>query len=186
MKPLNEKQQHVVDCMVKGVTTNCQQLLLCIGGPGTGKTFMVNRLDYVLKQLGSTGIKPTAFMGVAAANFPGASTICTMFSINPTHALGKKTLKPLDIADRRRLKLVLGNPDIIVVDEVSTLTPDYMSHIDQRLRELYIDDKLFGAVDGRFLPIATNSTYKLVRRGRQESKSFKRICPKIHWIPSII
>ena len=91
-------------------------------------------------------------MGVAAVNIDG-NTIWTFFDLKTIPKDASTTIKPLDEQDLHDLRVRLGvDPDegktkaIVIIDEVSMVTPTVLAMIDARLRQATGVELPFGGV----------------------------------------
>jgi hypothetical protein len=129
-------------------------LLLICGGPGNGKSKLVETLDGVASLMDAGTQVKTAYLGVAAVNI-GGSSMCSLFDI-PTERRNrkdgpdiKKVILPWD--KKKKLKFIkrydIDKISCIVVDEVSTLQPYMLAYLSARLMELLPESgKDFGGV----------------------------------------
>ena len=76
-------------------------LVLIHGGPGVGKTFLLNMFKKMLEAT-SVGCVSTAYMGVAASIVPGSETLCSLFCIpvEEKGAVKDKSLKQLTTVEQ--------------------------------------------------------------------------------------
>jgi hypothetical protein len=120
------------------------------GPPGTGKSAAIATLEAIMVQRGHGGLLKTAWTGVAAALLATPLgigwTLCKIFGINP---LGKKKKKGAEdttpggtvaAMSDKAVELFLRNAPkdlrVLVIDEVSVVTPIILATIDARLRHL--------------------------------------------------
>jgi hypothetical protein len=118
-------------------------LLLVCGGPGNGKSKLVESLDDIALLMNAGMQVKTAFLGVAAVNI-GGSSMCSLFDI-PTERRNreggpdiKKVILPWS---EEKKKKFISTYDIekiscIVVDEISTVKPYMLAYLSARLIEL--------------------------------------------------
>ena len=118
-------------------------LLLVCGGPGNGKSKLVETLDDIALLMNAGTQVKTAFLGVAAVNI-GGSSMCSLFDV-PTERRNreggpdiKKVILPWS---EEKKKKFISTYDIekiscIVVDEISTLKPYMLAYLSARLMEL--------------------------------------------------
>lgn len=136
--------------------------LLIQGGPGTGKTHTMNVVDRILRirarlqanvamqvenQAGSvyqsTGsMMAVAPTGVAASHLRGGRTVHNLLVIRQRSSSNRNEMQQRRIDDTRRriLKKRLESAVFILVDEVSMLSPAFLSKIDARLKEMFADN----------------------------------------------
>jgi len=126
-------------------------LLIC-GGPGNGKSKLVETFDGMSKCMDVGSLVKTAYVGGAAVNINGSS-LMGLFDI-PVIQKGKdeETKKSRIIpwnGDKRKAfkkRYDLERISCIVVDEISTVKPYMLAYLNARLMDLYPDSggKLFG------------------------------------------
>jgi len=161
------------------------------GGPGTGKSFLTKRIKKLSERF-NVNVECMAMTGIAGGIMPGGSTchhklslpVCDM-NENP------KLLKPEKV-NQLQHRIKSDSLAMVIIDEISFITPGMLSVIETRLTELLgsedvESDKSFGGVAviimGDFfqLPPVPNDTLfaavinKLVRKkdvnkGSKESK----------------
>lgn len=111
------------------------------GGPGTGKTHVVN----LVQRLTDKPFLCSAFSGSAASNFPGGSTISNLLGLNlfnPDRQLSSATrLSALgannQLAKRNRLyRVYIAQAGVGVIDEISFLGATALTHYSNRLKDV--------------------------------------------------
>ena len=123
--------------------------LLIHGGPGTGKSFLANRVVKAAESLNLRVIS-MAFTGIAAGLIPGGDTCHHTLSINCGLSTSNypPPLRPEKVAELRRLL----NPDtlaMVIIDEISFIGPEMMAIVSRRLNEIvspHEPNKKFGSV----------------------------------------
>lgn len=112
------------------------------GSAGTGKTYILNQ--YV-KYLRERGIKPAvvAPTGIAASHL-GGMTIHSFFGLGIMEKISDEYLKQLFY--RRFLHNRLRNLKVLIVDEVSMVSPELFLSMDRILREFKHSAKPFGGI----------------------------------------
>jgi ATP-dependent DNA helicase PIF1 len=118
---LSEKQNYVIQCALRGMS------LLITGPAGTGKSFtlkhlitllMAQKRDVVIS--GSTGI---AALGI------GGATVNSLLGLglgtNPAEEIAAHVKRKQEIYDRWK------RMDVLVIDEISMITPDLFEKIDR-------------------------------------------------------
>ena len=117
------------------------KLFLLFGAAGTGKTLLIRRLEDAMDRLGLGRMALTAFAGSACVELGNAITTLSLLSIPLFY--GERELDPLtenqQIKFERYVGLIGSDLDqlrLLVVDEVSMISPALLHHMDQRLRTL--------------------------------------------------
>ena len=118
-------------------------LLIC-GGPGNGKSKLVETLDGMADAIRVGKPVKSAFLGIAAVNIAGSS-LCDIFDI-PTEFKGASSMdRIMPWGDRKlqrfKLKYDIEKVNCIVVDEISTVKPYVLNYLDARLRALFPERK---------------------------------------------
>ena len=130
----------------------CAPFLMVCGGPGNGKSTLVETFDGMSSCMNVGKLVKTAFVGGAAVNI-GGSSLLGLFDI-PIIEKGKgettsvlNRIKPWSDAKRKKFKLRydLDRISCIIVDEISTVKPYVLAYLNARLMELYPESgKPFG------------------------------------------
>ena len=112
------------------------------GEPGSGKTHLVN--EYV-SYLRSRGVEPsiTASTGIAATHI-GGMTIHSWSGIGIKNKLDKYDLDR--IASTKHVVKRIGRAKVLIIDEVSMLTPGTLSMVDAVCREIKQTEAPFGGM----------------------------------------
>jgi len=150
---VREHYRAVCDGRSQDERYNAPLLLVC-GGPGNGKSKLVETLDGVASLMDAGTQVKTAFLGVAAVNI-GGSSLCSLFDI-PTERRSrkdgpdiKKVILPWSYEKKKRfIKMYdIEKMSCIVVDEISTLHPYMLAYLSARLMELLPESgKDFGGI----------------------------------------
>lgn len=134
--------------------------LVVHGAAGTGKTFTIGRFVRILEDRG-IGIRCSAFTGVAASLLPGARTVHGLLSLSVRDTPSKKEMRkkgddqlplprlinaPNGAARLAILQARFENVEVILIDEMSMVSPAILAMIDQRLREIKGVDLPFGGL----------------------------------------
>jgi ATP-dependent DNA helicase PIF1 len=136
MNELNELQQYAINCMLANIN-------IYITGPGgTGKTYIINEVVKLLKQ-SRKKVGVTALTGIAATLL-NANTLHSFLGIG----LGDKSVEALTAIIKTRSLLLKRwkELDVLIIDEISMLSPilfDKLNLIAKAVRE---NDKPFGGI----------------------------------------
>jgi ATP-dependent exoDNAse (exonuclease V) alpha subunit len=116
--------------------------LFITGSAGTGKTVVLRQ---IIKDLTAAGqnVVTSAFTGLAALQLEG-STLSRLLGLGI--AKRKSDLRGSLFHVRMRTEENLGNADVLVIDEVSMLSGDYLELVDSVLRMALNKDKPFGGL----------------------------------------
>ena len=112
--------------------------LLVTGMPGTGKSFVIERICDMASRYKSGSVAATAFNGIAAVNIDG-TTLCKLLGIQVGERGTTKThVAPLSTDRLAEIRLTLQSTTIclLIVDEVSNLDSFCIANIDIRLRQI--------------------------------------------------
>lgn len=112
IKDYTPSQRRVADFVSQG------RNMVILGKPGTGKTELIRDIAERERKKGKT-VLMTASTGLAASSLDGGRTIHSV--------LGWKPKNPFPDLDRACA--LLSSADILIIDEVSMLTPGIMYHI---------------------------------------------------------
>lgn len=140
---LGTDQQAVYDCVMQGGNA------LISGPAGTGKSFLLERCVRDLRQQGKC-VAVTASTGIAALNV-GGSTIHSFLGTGLAGSLADLRQRRPNLDEKRHLDRRLGEIQVLVIDEVSMLTGDYVDMMDHwlgyaRQRRHHLDVQPFGGV----------------------------------------
>ena len=135
-------------------------ILLVTGGPGVGKSYVVDAIKQLAKEINAGYIQTTAFTGIAAVNIKG-ETINTTFNIRVGEGGKKKvsiqnnkeTVDELSHTQLQQFKadIDIRNLALLVIDEISTVTPKLLAIINARLQQAKYNEKPFGGVGIMFV-----------------------------------
>lgn len=112
------------------------------GEPGSGKTHTVNQYVAWLR---SCGIEPsiTASTGIAATHIAG-QTIHSWAGIGIRRTLSRYDLD--EISQKKNVVDRVVHAKVLIIDEVSMLSADTLSMVDQVCKEVRLDDRPFGGL----------------------------------------
>jgi hypothetical protein len=138
---LTLKQKEVASSIIDCVVGNVDQLMFLQGSAGTGKTFTVQVIVGELRHR-SMRCLISATTGIAAAQYEGGSTVHSLFCLDIDEAsggefrcnVGKGTVQA-------RYPFAVN---LIVIDEVSMLTPWVANRVSLTLRSLCENGEDFG------------------------------------------
>lgn len=112
------------------------------GAPGSGKTFTLNKyLDYLKKYGVSAAV--TAPTGIAASHISGM-TLHSFFGIGIKESLSQHDIE--NLTEKKYLWDRMKNLKVLVIDEVSMLSPKLFVSIDNILRTFKFSTEPFGGV----------------------------------------
>ena len=112
--------------------------LLVTGMPGTGKSFVVERVCDIANWLDSGHVATMAFNGIAAVNIDGG-TLCSLLSIPiPNGKDDHAPLPPLSTTKRNEISrtLLIDQLSLIIIDEISNVNAATMHAISKRFQQL--------------------------------------------------
>jgi hypothetical protein len=120
-------------------------MIQVVGAGGTGKTTL---LGVMRRHLPDGFMTVAAFTGVAATLVGfGARTLNSLMRFGVPKGTSRAFLnKPISTKQRAALQAIFSKSHLLVVDEVSMLSPDMLSAIDKRLRAALDRDRPFGGV----------------------------------------
>ncbi|AKF26001.1 hypothetical protein YH65_07385 [Sulfurovum lithotrophicum] len=112
------------------------------GSAGTGKTYLLNEYTQYLKErrIYPTVVAPT---GIAASHL-GGQTIHSFFALGIRESIDEGYVEFL--LDKKYLKTRFSKLDILIIDEVSMISPELFSSMDLILRGFKGTDVPFGGV----------------------------------------
>lgn len=153
---LNFEQQAAFDAIVKGSGN-----VLLTGNAGTGKSFVLKQAIQAL-QAQDQGVMVCATTGVASTLI-GGKTVHSALGINPFGNVKSNFSSMMSKFEN------ISQTDIIVIDEVSMMSPDLLDQIDHIFRKMFEHHKPFGGMRfvfvGDFLqlpPVEKNGPPKFV------------------------
>ena len=126
---LNEGQAAICRKFLDIIASGRQLLQVVQGGPGTGKTFLANKFLQKRKK----GCRRAAYTGIAASLISGR-TLHSLFGLRRKNADGLS----FDSVVKQRVVLrdEFKGVELLLIDEVSTLTASMLEEIDKKCREI--------------------------------------------------
>ena len=123
-------------------TLQTGQNVFLTGSPGTGKTFVINQyIDYLKKHGIESAI--TAPTGIAASHI-GGQTLHSFFGLGIRESLTAYDIE--NLSEKKPLWDRIKNLKVLIIDEVSMVSPEIFYAIDQILKTFKFSDKPFGGV----------------------------------------
>ena len=145
------------------------------GSAGTGKTFLLNKYTFYLK---SRKIIPTivAPTGIAASHLQG-QTIHSFFSLGIRSEIDDYYIESL--LEKKYLQTRFSKLKVLIVDEISMVSPEMFSAMDRILRAFKENDIPFGGVQtilsGDFFQLPPISREPKDKRFAWQSPSWKEL-----------
>ena len=172
MNDLSPHQSEIASKIIDSVIKNTHQLIFLQGRAGTGKTFTVKVICEMLRSMGCK-ISVTATTGIAATQFNGGMTVHSLFGIMPTKSNEANTFSSfLNPVGKNTIKAkFLKSLDLIVIDEISMLTPRVTRDISYCLQQICDSSEDFGGKKILFVgdllqlpPVVPNSNCPVANR----------------------
>lgn len=145
------------------------------GSAGTGKTYLLNQFTFYLK---SRKIIPTivAPTGIAASHLQG-QTIHSFFSLGIRDVIDDYYIESL--LEKKYLQTRFSKLKVLIIDEISMVSPEIFSSIDKILRAFKENDIPFGGVQtvlsGDFFQLPPISKIPKDKRFAWQSPSWKEL-----------
>ncbi|GMF56860.1 unnamed protein product [Phytophthora fragariaefolia] len=131
-------QQQVVDWILTHADTCKQTLTVIQGGAGTGKSFLMREIVEYLKDRGLKVIS-TCPTGAWASQLTAGQTFHSAFKTRSGIHLARNTLEKM----REQFDDSVG---LVLVDEISMFSAEFLVLLDRRLRALYDPNQMFGGI----------------------------------------
>jgi len=145
------------------------------GSAGTGKTYLLNKFTFYLK---SRKIIPTivAPTGIAASHLQG-QTIHSFFSLGIRNEIDDYFIESL--LEKKYLQTRFSKLKVLIIDEISMVSPEIFSSMDKILRAFKQNDEPFGGVQtilsGDFFQLPPISRLSSDKRFAWQSTSWKEL-----------
>lgn len=155
------------------------------GEPGSGKTYVVNSYVVYLRKY---GIEPaiTASTGIAATHI-GGMTIHSWSGIGIKTKLDTRDIR--NIASNQYITRRVGRAKVLIIEEVSMLTPNTLSMVDSVCRQVKQNQKPFGGMQVVFVgdffqlpPVAKRETEQTKQTELTETSSARFAYDSPAWI----
>ncbi|MCI5050805.1 MAG: AAA family ATPase, partial [Candidatus Pacebacteria bacterium] len=154
------------------------------GAPGAGKTYVLNQyLDY-LKDYGIEAAI-TAPTGIAASHI-GGMTLHSFFGIGIRESLSQYDIE--NLTEKKYIWERMKNLKVLVIDEVSMLSPELLNSIDAILKTFKFSSEPFGGVQtilvGDFfqLPPVSKKYAETGKRFAFQSEAWDELNPSICYL----
>jgi hypothetical protein len=144
----NDGQQQVFDRILnllqdRSINKDHQDVLLLImGEPGTGKTFLMTNALYHISLNTTYHVVCSLYIGAVAMTLPGSRTIHSLFHIPISWKLGDE-LSKLKADQLDTLTNLFDENAILYLDEVFAIRLDLMYAINLRLQQVRSNDHIF-------------------------------------------
>lgn len=148
------------------------------GSAGTGKTYLLNQFIFYLKsrKIAPTIVAPT---GIAASHLQG-QTIHSYFSLGIRDFVDSYYIETL--LEKKYLQTRFSKLKILIIDEISMVSPEIFSSIDKILRAFKKDNSPFGGIQvilsGDFFQLPPISKVHKDKRFAWQSPSWKELALK--------
>jgi len=121
-------------------------LMIC-GKPGNGKSKIIEAFEGMAEIMKAGELMKCAYMGAAAVNIAG-TTLLKSWDIPVFKTKECKKFRKWDLKKLQALKRKFGqniyNICAVIVDEVSTLQPYMLAYLNDRMQEMFQNNKPFG------------------------------------------
>ncbi|XP_065651065.1 uncharacterized protein LOC136079267 [Hydra vulgaris] len=130
---LNEEQEQIFNAILNNIN------VFITGSAGTGKTFAINTIYQRLCDM-HKNVYVTASTGIAAKLYPSAMTVHSFFSFAHIKQSVQDVIKHMNVSTKERLTTI----DILIIDEISMLSPYLLQLIHNVLCSIKKSILLFG------------------------------------------
>ncbi|KAF4047435.1 PIF1-like helicase [Phytophthora infestans] len=113
-----------------------QTLTMLHGGGGTGKSMLMRKITKVLRENGSSSVN-TCPTGIGACHLVNVKTFHSAFKVFRREGVSRNDLELLRLTFTDRV-------GVVVVDEVSMFSAEFLVLLDHRLRTVYKNNIVFG------------------------------------------
>jgi DNA polymerase III delta prime subunit len=136
---LTSEQHCVAAQIIDSVIHQTNQLMFLQGSAGTGKTFTIKALIRKLQSLGKRCLI-CGTTGIAAAQYPGGTTLHSLFRLGIDEEFAGSFRSNIG-RDTFEAKYIL-EADLIIIDEVSMLTPWVANRVSMTLQSISVQDQM--------------------------------------------
>jgi len=152
------------------------------GAPGAGKTYVLNQyLDY-LKDYGIEAAI-TAPTGIAASHI-GGMTLHSFFGIGIKESLSQYDIE--NLSEKKYIWERMKNLKVLVIDEISMLSPTLLNSIDAILKTFKFSSEPFGGVQtilvGDFFQLPPVSKTNPEKRFAFQSEAWEELSPTVCYL----
>ena len=152
------------------------------GAPGAGKTHLLNRfIKYLRDRQIPTAI--TASTGIAATHI-GGTTLHSWSGLGIRDAVDPKLLE--NLFSKKYLKTRFEKTKVLIIDEVSMLSPALFSAVSEILQNFHFSQKPFGGLQivlsGDFFQLPPVSKNSKAEKFIWQSDIWKKLDPKICYL----
>lgn len=132
---LNPEQRQALDLVLNG------RNIFITGGAGTGKSFC---LSYIVRRLHETNkrVQVTATTGIAAVTIEGV----TIHSFTGIGIANESKVELRRQANSKKMQDIWSNVDVLIIDEISMMSPDYWDKMHDVIQVARQDSAPFGGL----------------------------------------
>jgi len=152
------------------------------GAPGAGKTHLLNRfINYLRKR--DVPVAITASTGIAATHI-GGMTLHSWSGMGIRDSIDEKILE--DLLSKSPLQKRFEKTKVLIIDEVSMLTPGLFEAVSFILQNIHFSQEAFGGIQvvltGDFFQLPPISSQRSERRFIWQTETWKSLNPKICYL----